>query len=150
MITDIFPKNWNLDIISRSIRSTISPFNFMRSFCPSRCSVYVKIPWIRAVFLFFEDKITRSIMRSIKVRIIFTTKPAFQSFQQNFFPLLQQSIMVYKSSMSVNADFISKTIQKLEVRVKKRMPRGLSRYYDRIFSNKRVSHWRQLGRSLYT
>ena len=54
MITDIFLRNGYPDnAISSRIRSMISLFKSIKSFGLSRCPVYVKIPWVGVVSLFF-------------------------------------------------------------------------------------------------
>ena len=56
------------------------------------------------------------------------TIPAFQFFQKDAIPILKQNKMVYKFQCQCDADYIGKTIQRLEVRVKPHVPRELLRY----------------------
>ena len=50
----IFLRNeYQENVISSGIGSTISKFNSIESIGPSKCSVYMKIPWIGVVSLFF-------------------------------------------------------------------------------------------------
>ena len=83
--TDIFLRNGYPDnVISSSIRSTISKFNSINSFCPTKSSVSVKLPWIGAVRQLLADNIFGLIMHcfnSVKVRTIFTW-PTFYSSQR--------------------------------------------------------------------
>ena len=126
-ITDIFLRNGYPDnIISSNIRSTISKFNSIKSFGLSKHPVYVKLSWFGVVSRFLADIISGSIMRcfkSVKVRTIFTARPAFQYSQKNLSPILQQSMMAYKFQRQCNADNKGRTIKSLEVRLKQRVPR---------------------------
>ena len=62
-ITDIFLRNGCPDnIISTSIGSTISKFNSIKSIGPSKCLVYMKVPWISAISQLFADKISGLVM----------------------------------------------------------------------------------------
>ena len=66
-------------------------------------------------------------------------------------PILQLNKMVYKFQCQCYADYICRTIQKLEVWVKQNVPQELLRWSQniRVFSDTRVSHWRTSGWSLY-
>ena len=117
-ITDIVPRNgYSENVISSSIRSTISKFNSIKSFGLSKCLVYMKIPRIGAVHQLFADKIFLLVMwcfNSIKMGNIFTTRLAFQS-SEKYVLHIQQQIRWF---INFCADCISRTIQRLEVRVK--------------------------------
>ena len=73
----------------------------------------MKIPWIEAIS--FADKISGLVMHcfnSVNVRTIFIIRPAFQSFQKDTLPILQQSEMIYKFQCQCDADYIGWTIHR--------------------------------------
>ena len=98
---------------------------------PSKCPVYIKIPWIGRASQIVADRVALSVMRcynSVKVRTIFSTKHAFSSSQKDVLPILQQSLMVYKFTCQCDADYIGRTIQRLEVRVGQHVPRAIRQH----------------------
>ena len=67
-------------------------------------------------FLLIKSVLVMCCFNSVNVRTIFTGRPAFQSFQKDTLPLLQQNKMVYKFQYQCDADYIGRTIQRLEVK----------------------------------
>ena len=125
-VTDIFSQKR----IPRQccIRSTRVKFNTYKSFGPSKCPVYTKLLWIEPVSQVFADNISKSVMCCIylvKVRTIFTTRPAFLSSQKNILPILGESMLIYKFPCQCDADYIVRTIQRPEVQVRQHIPRFL-------------------------
>ena len=132
-VTDIFLRNGYPDnVISSSIRLTISQFNCIKSFGPSKCPAYVKLPWIGLVSRLLLMRC--AVFNPVKMRTIFITRPAFQSFQKDVLPRLHQSQMVYKFQCQCNANYIGRTIQRPEVRVRQHVPRDLLRRFQNTTS----------------
>ena len=103
--------------------------NYHRPFGPSKCSVYVSLPWIGSACQLIADKVTSSVAccyNAVKVRTIFTTRTAFCSIHKDVLLIFQQSNLIYKFQCCCEATYIGRTSQCLEVRVKRHVPRGLS------------------------
>ena len=76
-VSDIFLRNEYQDnVILSGIGSTISKCNSIESIGSSKCSVYMRIPWIGAVSLYFADKISGSVIRYLKIWMDTTTTPS--------------------------------------------------------------------------
>ena len=62
---------------------------------------------------------------AVKVRSIFATKAAFHSIHKDVLPIFNQSLLIYKFKCLCNSTYIGRTNQRLEVRVRQHVPRGI-------------------------
>ena len=62
---------------------------------------------------------------AVKVRLIFTTKAAFYSIHKDVLPIFNQSLLIYKLKCWCNSTYIGRTSQRLDVRVRQHVPRGI-------------------------
>ena len=60
-----------------------------------------------------------------EVRSIFATKAAFNSIHKDVLPIFNQSLLIYKFKCWCNSTYIGRTSQRLEVRVRQHVPRGI-------------------------
>ena len=78
---------------------------------------------------------------SVKVRTILTTRSAFLFSPKDVLPILQQSMIVYKFHQCLCvADYIGRTIQRLEVRAGQHVLRGICRWSEPLISGLSQSH----------
>ena len=117
------------EVIVDTIDKTVYKFrNNIRSFGPSKCPVYVRLPWIGSPSQLIADKVSFSIIRCYKsamVQTIFTTRATFRSIHKDVLPIFQQSNLIYKFQCHCNATYIVSTSQRLEVRVKQHVLRDI-------------------------
>ena len=110
------------------INLTVNKFRNNKPFGPSKCPVYVRLPWIGPTSQTIANKISSSVMRcynALKVRTIITTRPAFRSFHKDVLPIFQLSNLIYKFKCRCNSVYIGRTSQRLEIRIKQHVPRTL-------------------------
>ena len=113
------------EVIVDTINKTVDKFN-IRPFGPTKCPVYVRLPWTRSPSQLIVNKVSSSVTHCYNaaiVRTIFTT--AFRSTHKDVFSIFQQSNLIYKFQCCCNATYIGHTSQCLEVRVKQHVPRDI-------------------------
>ena len=117
-ITDIFLRNGYPDnVLSSSIRSMISKFNSFKSI-QNVLYIWRYLGLKPSVLLIKSLGWWCIFLNSVNVRTNFIIRPAFQSFQKDTLPILQQSEMIYKFQCQGDVDYIGWTIQRLELGVK--------------------------------
>ena len=62
---------------------------------------------------------------AVNLRLIFTSRPAFNSTNKNKLPIIKQGNLIYKFTCRCNSTYIGMTCQRLEVRVRQHIPRSL-------------------------
>ena len=130
VIRELFLNNGYLEeVIDDNINSTVTRFkNKNKIFGPSKCPVYFRLPWIGPASQSFADKVSSSMYRcfhAVKVKSIFATKTAFNSIHKDVIPIFNQSLLIYKFKFWCNSTYIGRTSQRLEVRVRQHVPRGI-------------------------
>ena len=114
------------EVIVDTINKTVNKFkNNIRPFVPSKCPVYVRLPWIGSPRQLIVDKVSSSVTsccNAAMVRTIFTTWAAFRSIHKDVLHIFQQINLIYKFQCCCNATYIGCSSQCLEVRVKQHVP----------------------------
>ena len=93
-----------------------------------KCSVYFRLPWVGSATESFANKIASSVYHcyhAVNLRLIFTSRPAFNSTNKDNLPIFKQSNLIYKFLCRCNSTYIGMTCQRLEVRVRQHIPRSL-------------------------
>ena len=129
-IKNLFLSNWHLEeVIADTINLTVNKFrNDNRPFAPSKYPVYVRLSWIGSASQLIADRVTYSVARchnGVKVQTIFTTRTAFRSIHKDVLPIFQKSNSSYKFQCCFDATYLGCTSQRLEVRMKQHVPRGI-------------------------
>ena len=130
VIKEIFINNgYPEEVIDDNINLTVTRFkNKNKIFGASKCPAYFRLPWIVPASQSFAEKVATSVYRcyhAVKVRLIFTTKTAFNSIHKDVLPILKQSLLVYIFNCRCNLAYIGRTFQHLEVRIRQHVPRGI-------------------------
>ena len=105
-----------------TIKKTVNKFrDNIRPLGPSKCPVYVGVPWIGLPSQLIADKVSSSVTgcyNAAMVRTICTPRAVFRSILKNVLPIFQQSNLIYKFQCHSNATYIELTSLYFEVRVK--------------------------------
>ena len=113
------------------------------SFGPSKCPVYVRLPWIGSPSQLIADKVSSSVTHcynAARVRTIFTTWAAFRSIHKDVLPVFKQSNLIHKFQCCCNATYIGCTSQRLKVRVKQHVPGDIPNRTTSAFKIARFYH----------
>ena len=129
-IKDIFIDNgYPEDVIDSDIKYTGTKFkDTNKVFCPLKCPVYFRLPWVGSATESFENKVASSVYHcyhAVNLRSIFTSRPAFNSTNKDKLLIFKQRNLIYKFSCRCNSTYIGMTCQRLEVRVRQHIPRSL-------------------------
>lgn len=82
------------------------------------CAVYMRLLWIGSCSQLCADKSPLTglhCFNSAVVRNIFTSRSAFRSVRRYFFPIHQQSLIIYHFRCQWEANYAGRTIQRLKV-----------------------------------
>ena len=122
-------KTYKLINFVDNINLTATKFrNKNKIFGPSKCPVYFRLPWIGPASQSFAVKVAPSVFRcyhAVKVRSIFATKTAFTSIHKYVVSIANKSLLIYKLNCRCNSTYIGRTSQRLEVRIRQNVPRGI-------------------------
>ena len=118
-----------VEVIDDNINLTATKFKDKNKiFGPSKCPVYFRLPWSGPASRSFADKVASSVYHcyhTVKVRSVYATKTAFKSIHKDTLPILNQSLLIYKFNCRCSSTYIGRTSQRLEVRIRQHVPRGI-------------------------
>ena len=86
-------------IIDKGIFNKLARFQSLPKFGPTKCPVYLKLPWISNISLKFENKIKFSVkhcFREVEPRVLFSTRKILPSINKDAVPSILQSLVVYE------------------------------------------------------
>ena len=120
VIKEIFINNgYPEKVIDDDIKLTVTRLKNKNNILgPQKCSVYFKLPWVGPVSQSFAEKVASSVYRCYYA--IFTTSMAFNST-----PIFKQSLLIYKFEFWRSSTYIGRTCQRLEVRIRQHIRRGI-------------------------
>ena len=129
-IKEIFINNgYPEEVIDDNINLTVTRLkNKNKIFGPSKCPVYFRLHWIGPASQSFAEKVASSVYHcyhAVNVRSIFTTKTAFNSIHKDVLPIFKQSLLIYMFDCRCTSAYIGRTCQRLEVRIRQHVPRGI-------------------------
>ena len=130
VIKEIFINNgYPEQVIHDNIHLTVTRFkNKNKIFGPPKGPVYFRLPWIGTARQSFAEKVASAVYHcyhAVKVTSIFTTKTAFNSIHKDVLPILKQSLLIYEFNCRCISAYISRTCQRLEVRIRQHVHRGI-------------------------
>ena len=112
-----YPKN----IIDRHISNKVRNFGEPKLFGPSKCPLYIKLPWLGTVSGIFADQISNVIhgcFFGTKLRVVFKTRPILPSFTEDSVPTLNTNLVIYNFQCRCDAVYVGRTSKRLESRIK--------------------------------
>ena len=141
------------EVIVDTINKTVYKFrNNIRPLGPSKCPVYVRLPWIGSPSQLIADKVSSSVTcgyNAAMIQTIFTTQSAFRSIHKDVLPIFQQSNLIYKFQCHCNVTCIWHDSQWLEVRVKQHVPRDICNHTtskrSKLVDSTICEHWNALN-----
>ena len=119
-----YPEN----VISVCIREKVANFVSNKRFGPEKCPVYLKIPWIGDIFLRYQNQIKKAInfcFHTVNPRVVYNTRVILPSIQKDCVPTHQKSLVVYELSCRCEAQYVGRTTQRLEDRIKQHVPTSI-------------------------
>ena len=140
LIRELFLNNgYSEEVIDDNINSSVTKFkNKNKIFGSSKCPVYFRLLCIDPDSQSFADKVASSVYRcfyAVKVRSVFATKAVFNSIHKYVLPIFNQSLLIYKFKCWYNSTYIGRTSQRLEVKVRQHVPRGILNFLSHFFPN---------------
>lgn len=112
------------------IRLKLSKFNEIITFGPPKNPVYMRLPYIGSYSQSYSNKISTVMQcfNSVVVWNIFATRSAFPSVLKFDLLTSQQRSLIYRFKCWGEANYMYKTIQRLEVRIAQHVPLFTRRY----------------------
>ena len=117
-------------IVSNTITKKIDNFSLPKKFGPLKCPVYIKLPWTGQIGQNFAHQVLSVVEKcfySVNTRVIFKTRSAFPSFVKDPLPIFMPSNVIYLFKCRCDADYIGRTSQNLEARIKQHVSSNLRR-----------------------
>ena len=120
-ITDVLIKNgYPKYIVTDTIAKKVIDFHRPKFFGPSRCPVYIKLPFLGTRSCTFADSIKKYVTScyfSVEPRVVFKTKTAFPSFVKDSLPTNQTNNVIYLFKCRCDASYVGRTSLRLERRI---------------------------------
>ena len=116
-----YPEHLVRSIISKQIAS-LSSDDFIG---PSKCPVYVHIPWKGQLSLIHEKNLKSAVSKcfpAANLRVIHVTKSLLSHTNKDTLPSLQTNNVIYKFSCQCDAEYVGRTSQRLADRISQHVP----------------------------
>ena len=108
-------------VVNSSITRKIRNFRRPPSYGPKKCPVYLHLPWLGAISARFEKQVASAVQRcyfSVEPRVVFTTRQLLPASKKDVLPASQQSNIVYEFSCHCDSQYVGRTSQRLQNRIK--------------------------------
>ena len=103
----------------------MAALNRERKFGPSKCPVYLRLPYKGNISVQFEKRIKSATSKCFKAadpRVIHVTKPILPSSHKDVLPSHSQNNVIYKFTCRCAAVYVGRTSQRLGDRIKQHVP----------------------------
>lgn len=128
-IRSIFQANgYPMTFVRRTMERKIEHFHQVlpSAKTPSKCPVYLRLPYIGKISDCYRGKITETITRcyfAVNPRVIFTSRPMIPSSTKDTLPSHQRSNLIYLFKCSCDSTYVGRTNQRLSDRIRQHVPR---------------------------
>ena len=103
----------------------IAYFHKTRVASAQRCPVYLRLPWLGEIRDWFADQISACIRRcyfASNLRVVYRTRTVLPSGRKDVPPPQHSSALVYSFRCTFGLQYIRRTCQRLDARVKQHVP----------------------------
>ena len=125
-IKSILLKNGYPEIIVDTFMARkIRLFNGKKRYGPKLCPIYMKLPWIGAKSILFENQIRNKIklcFPAAEVRVIYSTRSLMKFHLKVAVPTLLRSKVIYQFQCSCGKEYVGRTAQRLTDRIAQHVP----------------------------
>ena len=90
--------------------------------------VYLKLPWIGNISTKFEKQCTTAVSScfgAVKLRVVFSTRKMLPTVCKDVVPIKQQNMVVYQYVCRCDCQYIGRTSQRLQDRMKQHIPKAI-------------------------
>ena len=125
-----YPKN----VINVQIAKKIAQFSTLKRFCPEKCPVYLRVPWIGKSSTNLEKEINTAVEScygSVSTPLVFTSKRMLPVTRKDVLPSIQKSFIIYEYKCRCNSRYVGRTSQRLQDRIKQHFPQWLRQQLTR-------------------
>lgn len=101
-------------------------FNKSAKFTSSLSPIYSKLTWLDRKYQILIDKVYNSVSStyfSIKLRVVFETRPMFPSFTKDRFSCLSKISLIYKFKCQCETEYLGRTSVRLETKLDQHIPK---------------------------
>lgn len=119
-----YPEHVITACISNKLASLAAP----RRFGPTKCPIYVRLPWKGLISKQFERQIKTAVTKcynAADLRVVHTTKSLLPHTNKDALPSFSISNVIYTYKCRCDAVYVGRTSQRLEDRVKQHVPKSL-------------------------
>ena len=116
------------DVLLACFKKKLANFSSQKQFGPEKCTVYLKLPWIRNLSSNFEKQINKAITScfyTVKLRVLHTIRVTLPSAKNDRVPITQKSRVVYEFLCRCEARYVGRTTQRLADRIKQHFPTSI-------------------------
>ena len=114
-----------LSVLDDVVHDFVNKFDRAKRCTVNKCPVYLPLPYIDSRGEKFAKYITTAVGKcyfSAAVRVIFLTRTAFVSMRKDVLPPHHINSVIYKYTCSCGSDFIGRTSNRLDLRIKQHLP----------------------------
>ena len=114
-----------LSVLDGVVHDVINKFDRTKRRTVNKCPVYLRLLYTGSRGEKFAKCITTAVGRcyfSAAVRVIFLTRTAFVSMRKDVLPPLHINSVIYKYTSSCGSDYIGRTSNRLDLRIKQHLP----------------------------
>ena len=93
-----------------------------------KCPVYLKLPWIGNISTNCENQCKTAVSScfgAVKLRVAFSTRKMLPTICKDVVPTKQQSMVIYKYMCRCDCQYVSRTSQRLQDRIKQHIPKAI-------------------------
>ena len=115
-------------VINTAITKKINQFRRPTQLGPKKCPVYLHLPWLDNVSMWYEMQIKTAVKRcyfAVEPCIVYTTRQLLPAAKKDVLPALYQSNIVYRFLCHYDSRYVGRTSQKLQQRIKQHVPKTI-------------------------
>ena len=119
-------------VINTVITKKMNQFYRLTQFGPKKCPVYLHLPWLGNVSIWYEMQIKTAVKRcyfAVESCIVYTTRQLLLEAKKDVLPVLHQSNVIYQILCHCDSRYVGRTSQRLQQRIKQHVPQTILQKY---------------------
>ena len=103
-------------------------FHALPKFGPEKCRFYLRLPWLGSVSTRFEKQVKSAVKQcfsAVEPHVVYSTNELLPATNKDVLPALQKSNVIYQFSCHCDSQFVGRTSQRLQDRIKQHVPKSI-------------------------
>ena len=115
-------------VIKSFMAMKMKQFHALLKFGSEKCPIYLRLPWLGSVSTWLEKQVKSAVKQcfsAVEPHVVYSTNKLLSATNKDVLPALQKSNVIYQFSCQRDSQYVGRTSQRLQDRIKQHVPKSI-------------------------